>query len=146
MWYNVNSGRFRYAQVVYREGKMVVITHVTQETLKDGTPVVYHDPRRGLSDYSVYTIHLREPLTELEAHLAPDFIVRWLRNADYDGEPKFELVARRPICCYVRSRRCIELILFSKFEPEMIMKALASGELNSTKKDNQFDYDPYCHC
>ena len=125
---------------------MVVITHVTQETLKDGTPVVYHDPRRGLSDYSVYTIHLRNPMTDLEKTLAPDNIVRWLRNADYSGDSVFELIARRPVCCYVRDRWHIELILFSKFEPEMVMQALVSGEYNATKKDGQFDYDPYCHC
>lgn len=108
---------------------MIEISYVEHEQDENGQRVVHHDPRRGLSDYTVYLIHTRKMMTDYERRRAGEYVKSLLNAADYSSET-FAKVAREPITCYAKNVVCIELVLFSSFTGGDIMRALASGRKN----------------
>lgn len=109
---------------------MIRLSYVEHEHDDKGGKVTRHDPRRGLSDYTVYTIHTAKAMTTHEMREAGDYVIYLLQKADYGQDEAFARVAKHPIACYVYNSVTIKLILFSRFDGGNVMRALVSGSKN----------------
>lgn len=108
---------------------MIELSYVEQERDKNGRKVRHRDPRKGLSDYTVYVIHTRSVMTQSEMGEAGEYVISLLCAANSDNKI-FEKVIRSPIACYAINSVCIKLLLFSSFDEKSVMKALADGRKN----------------
>lgn len=111
---------------------MIEISYVEREYSDGGIPIKRSDPRRGLSDYTIYYIHTSEEMSRRDMAQAGEYITKLLQAADYEDDI-LKKVARAPVACYAHNRTCIKLILFSSYDDYKVMMALARGRKNLDK-------------
>lgn len=106
---------------------MIEISYVEHEHDENGKRIIRHDPRRGLSDYTIYSLHTRSVMTKYEMSHAGEYIEKVLAACDYSTNRILGDVACEPIACYAYNSVCIRLILFSSFDEKAIMRAISGG-------------------
>lgn len=113
---------------------MIELSYVEQERDKNGKKVKHRDPRVGLSDYTIYKIHTRSAMDQGEMREAGEYVISLLCAASSNNKI-FEKVIHSPITCYAINSVCIMLYLFSSFDEQDVMKALADGRKNLHARD-----------
>lgn len=109
---------------------MIGISYVAQERDDKGNLTRHYDPRRGLSDYTVYMLYTGTELSSSDKEVVGSYITKLLKEADYGADAVKAKILRAPIACYPHNATCIKLILFSSYDASVVARALASGRKN----------------